>query len=78
MTIKTITPFLTNLIKKCGIIDKKYEVWQNEINKILEKCFSLKKNKKQRNKRIKNLYQIKRKIKRIYLVKEPKTEFKMN
>ena len=34
--------FLTNLIKKSGIIDKK--IWQNEINKISEKCFNVKKN----------------------------------
>ena len=69
----TIGKFLTNVIKIKLVELINNEVWQNERNKLLEKCFNIKKNKKQRNKRIKNLYQIKRKIKRIYLVKEPRT-----
>ena len=72
--------FLTKVAKKIDRVDKKYELWQNEIKNIIEKCFIRKRkntDKKQQNKLIKNLYRIKRKRKRIYLVEEPKTQTKI-
>ena len=69
---------LTNIIKKNDKIDKKYKEWQEEVSKIIVKCFKRKKiNNKQKPRRIKNLYKLKRKIKKGYLT-ESKSKTKVN
>ena len=65
---KTNGKNLTNIVKTNGEIDKKYKEWQKEMDKIIIKCFCRKRKKeKQKPKTIKNLYKLKRKIKRVYL-----------
>ena len=69
---------LTNIIKRKDKIDNKYKEWQKEVNRIIEKCFKRKKkNNKQKPRVIKNLYKVKRKIKKGYLT-ETKSKIKLN
>ena len=66
---------LTDIARVEEKLDKKYQKWQNQVNKIIEKCFKRKvRKKKQKTKTIQKLYRAKRMVKRKYLKSNLKTK----